>query len=138
MPKYTLVRLFTLLALCTGLALTGCDSNDSDNDTASIGGTYTATATMDGMTGTFELAFPNVDSGSFTLSGTFAFVQEGVTVSVPITGDGTYDFPDISMNLMATVAGTTDSSPVSGTVSSSADIMTLTDEDGETLTFRRQ
>ena len=138
MPKHSFARLFALIVLCTGLTMVGCDSSDSENDNPSIGGTYTSTITEDGETTTFELTFPNIESGAFDFSGTASSMSEGVTVSVPVTGSVTYDFPCISMNLTFTVAGSTNSEQVSGTVSSSADLMTLTDSAGDTITFRRQ
>jgi hypothetical protein len=131
--------LLPLAVLAFGLALTGCDSNSPEDDVPSIGGMYIGTSTEDGVETTFALDIPATDAGSFTLGdeSEASGEVEGVTVSIPLTGTGTYDHPDIAITMTYTVADETFTEQVDGTASASGDILRLEDEDGATLTLTR-
>lgn len=140
MPK--LSKLLALLVLGTGLTLAACDSGDPDDsgdDSPSIGGIYTGTETSEGTTATFSLEIPTTTSGSFTLGddSEVSVSDGGVTVSFEVTGSGTYDHPDITMNVEFEIDGETYSEQMTGTVSASGDILRF-EEDGEVFTLTRE
>jgi hypothetical protein len=132
-----LLRLTPLLLLF--LFVAGCDSNDDDGP-PEIEGTYTASFQDGNTSGTYRLVIPATDSGSFGLgsdSELAADVAGGGTVNAPITGTGTYDYPNVSITLNINFAGGTESFTVTGTVSESANTMTLRDAEGAELLFSR-
>jgi len=137
-------RIYNILPLAVlvfGLALTGCDSNSAeDDDNPSIGGMYTGSETEEGVVATFALEIPTTDSGSFTVGdeSEVSVESDGVTVSFEITGSGTYDHPDVTMNMDYEIAGEQFSEQLTGTVSASGDIIRLEDNEGVALSLTRE
>jgi hypothetical protein len=135
-----LVR-FRLLALllCAGLALPACDSNAPDDRAPTIGGLYTTSATQDGVTATVTLDVPSTREGAFTLGerSAVAYAQGGTTLSFEVTGSGTYDFPDITLNATAHVGDAPQSGQWTGTVSASGGTITVHDEEGTEYVLTR-
>jgi hypothetical protein len=128
-----------LAVLAFGLALTGCDSGDADDEVPSIGGMYTGSETVEGVAGTFALDVPSTSSGSFTLGdeSELSVSSESVTVSFDLTGSGTYDYPDVAMNIEFEIEGEQYSDQMTGTVSASGDILRF-EEEGDTFTLTRE
>lgn len=129
MLKTRLFNLLPLAALAFALTLAGCDSGSADTDALSIGGTYSGTQTVDGLDQTMSLTIPTTESGGFAFTGEVAAQIDSFTVSIPLTGTGTYDHPDLSLTVTATIDGDPDTEQISGTVSASGDILTLDDGD---------
>lgn len=130
-----LAVLFLLGGLSFGTM--GCDSSDPDTS-PSIGGAYMGTETYEGTTSTIRLDIPGTRSGSFDFVGQISVREEGVTVSFDAAGNGTYDHPDITMNVTVEAAGTQNSVQWSGTVSTSGDILTLSAAGGPQFRLTRQ
>lgn len=135
-----LIRIYKLLPLAflaIGLSLTGCDSSSSEDDSPSIGGMYVGSETENSVTAMIALEIPNTDSGTFTFGNEseISIEDNGVTFSFNVDGGGTYDHPDLTMNVELTANDITESEQWTGTVSASGDILSLSVEGSEfTLT----
>jgi hypothetical protein len=134
------MRFAALLALLVLPLVSGCDSNEPD--TPSIGGLYSFSSVDpdDGTTSRATFDIPTTESGTFTLgsrsvlSGT---LSDGTTVSFPVTGSGTYDYPNIQMTVRVSAGGETQTDNLTGTVSASGSSITVRDSDGVTLLLTR-
>jgi hypothetical protein len=112
-----------LLALAAvTLTLAACDSSAD----LQIGGSYTATQTIEGVAFAYTLVIPTTeDGGSFPF--TIAVTSDAGGNSR--TGNGTYTHPNIRLSPEG-------ASTASGTVTDDGDTLTVRVE-GETLVFRR-
>ena len=115
------------LGLLFALTLTACDSADE----YTIGGTYAATETVEdeelfpdgGIPVTLTLTIPEVVSGrTFSFRSSYSAEIDGETVDFGRDrGTGTYDHPDVSLDVDGDVAR--------GTASADGDQITLSYED---------
>ena len=127
------------LLLCTTLVLQACDGGGPDEDAPTIGGLYSTSAVVDGTTATVVFDVPSNPGGAFTLGerSELSYAQGGTTLSFEVTGSGTYDFPDITLNATAHVGDAAESGQWTGTVNASGDVFTVHDEDGTEYVLTR-